>query len=183
MAEQGEQSVITETRELAISDVLSYVYGKISSQQWKVRKARKGPHKLVDVKTSKEALEKATQELQRLQALKDAVSRGEYRGVAAELVEDIAREEAIRDGHRSRLSEELPNDDRYFVIKEDMLAGQRVLNKLEDATDRDWVGRVITRLKGEQVSSTERGWVFLKIEEAQAEINHLQDLSQVVAPS
>lgn len=176
MAEETrkEQEETSPKEQLGVEDVVFYIEKKISHQQELIQRREKrqaGP--LVSP-------EKTQIEIDRLEKMKEAVAREEYRGVAAELQKDITAEENALTGGKQELTRELREDDKYSELKQKIMDGQEVLTKVTDERSRKWVEEVINNLKAEQ-ERTERGSVLKRMEHTQARIDHLQALHKIVS--
>jgi len=171
----GEQEQTSPKEQLGVEDVVAYVEEKIAHQRELIQRREKGHAVRLDISPGK-----AQTETERLEKMKDAVIRGEYRGVIVELQKDAASEEQTLEGWKKELNRELKDDNIYFELKDEIMGGQEVLGKMSDESSKTWVTKRINDLKEKQ-EKTERASVLRNIEQTQERIDHLQALQKVAS--
>jgi hypothetical protein len=190
----GEQPSVKET--LRPEDVVAYIDQKIeglqpgSAQQLAEEKklgtltvdVGKEPEKAAEMLRSQAEDRRASvrEEIERLEAMKKAVARGEHRGVAAELEKDCQVERQGLEDQRQDLQGELKGDREFFELQEQINRGKKILGQLTDAKDRGWVQNVIGQLEAKQ-GTTERRRKVVMMRVTQKRIDHLKVLQQFVS--
>ncbi len=127
--------------------------------------------------------DKAQVEIRRLEAMKEAVWKGELRGVRKELANDIVNEENVRENWRGELRKVFSDDEKYKALKTDILKSVLALEELEEVQAplaKALIEEQIGNLRKERRESTRRGQIVFHMDETKERIGHLKGLQQVV---
>jgi hypothetical protein len=127
--------------------------------------------------------ERISQEISRFEQMRQEVTQGNFSSIATELQARRAEPETRLAALRPRLRPrgEMNREDEYFALKEEILTGDRIREKVKgvlDDTELAWVVKSNEYRKDKQ-SETERGRLMRDINKEQQtldEITHLQQL-------
>jgi hypothetical protein len=124
-------------------------------------------------------------EIVRLEHMKQEVRQGNFSSIATELQTRRAEPEARLAELRPQLRPrgEMGQDDEYFALKEEILAGEKIQEKVKDVldtTEQAWVVKSIKYRKDKQ-GETARGRLIRVIDKEQQALDKITHLQQLIS--
>jgi hypothetical protein len=125
------------------------------------------------------------QDITRFEQMRQEVQKGNFNGIAAELQTRRAEPEARLAELRPQLRPrgDMSQDEQYFALKNEILVGERIREKVNDVLDgseQAWIDSSIELRKSMQ-DETERGKLMSDINREQQTLNEITHLQQLIS--